>query len=99
MNFLSAIGRVTAVSFPRWFALSQLGILLFALLYWQSSETKNKLKILKPILVTWVIPMNLSTLILNSVKNSENGIVTLQGQTVYWIGAQFCVCMFLDSRN
>ena len=23
---------------------------------------------------------------------------TLRGQTVHWIGAQFCVCMFLDSR-
>ena len=24
---------------------------------------------------------------------------TLRGQTVHWIGAQFCVCMFLDSRD
>ena len=24
-------------------------------------------------------------------------IATLRGQTVHWIGAQFCVCMFLDS--
>ena len=23
----------------------------------------------------------------------------LRGQTVHWIGAQFCVCMFLDSRD
>ena len=24
---------------------------------------------------------------------------TLRGQTVHWIGAQFCVCLFLDSRD
>ena len=23
----------------------------------------------------------------------------LRGQTVHWIGAQFCVCMFLESRD
>ena len=25
--------------------------------------------------------------------------VTLGGQTMHWIGAQFCFCMFLDSRD
>ena len=25
--------------------------------------------------------------------------ISLRGQTVLWIGAQFCVCMFLDSRD
>ena len=25
--------------------------------------------------------------------------LTLGGQTVHWIGAQFCVCMFLDSSD
>ena len=25
--------------------------------------------------------------------------LALRGQTVHWIGAQFCVCIFLDSRN
>ena len=25
--------------------------------------------------------------------------VTLGGQTVHWIGAQFCFCVFLDSRD
>ena len=24
---------------------------------------------------------------------------TSRGQTVHWLGAQFCVCMFLDSRD
>ena len=24
---------------------------------------------------------------------------SLRGQTVHWIGAQFCVCRFLDSRD
>ena len=24
---------------------------------------------------------------------------SLRGQTVHWTGAQFCVCMFLDSRD
>ena len=27
------------------------------------------------------------------------GYVSLRGQTVHWIGAQLCVCMFLGSRN
>ena len=30
---------------------------------------------------------------------SPTRIKTLRGQTVHWIGAQFCVCMFLDSRD
>ena len=25
--------------------------------------------------------------------------ITLQGKTVLWVGAQLCVCMFLDSRD
>ena len=32
---------------------------------------------------------------MNSIKLGG----TLRGQTVHWIGAQFCVCMFLDSRD
>ena len=32
-------------------------------------------------------------------KKSRSYSETLRGQTVHWIGAQFCVCMFLDSRD
>ena len=30
---------------------------------------------------------------------SSNIESKLRGQTVHWVGAQFCVCMFLDSTD
>ena len=32
-------------------------------------------------------------------SNHLLSIKLLRGQTEHWIGAQFCVCMFLDSRD
>ena len=40
---------------------------------------------------------------ITKIQNSKHKTVcvqsSLRGQTVHWIGAQFCVCMFLDSRD
>ena len=42
--------------------------------------------------------MFLKSIIIQGI-NKRNKVITIQGQTVHWIGAQVCVCLFLDSRD
>ena len=37
--------------------------------------------------------------IIDSSRNLDEKQRSLRGQTMHWIDAQFCVCMFLDSRD